>query len=393
MTGRCVRTTCAVFAAVTLLLSGCGTLLPIIPAPESVWMLEPRFTTDVPDEEPTPQLRLGGRNEGERVAMSVYHRTYRSVVHITALAVYRNRLGLRAPSIGSGSGFFLDADGHLVTNNHVIKGAHSIVVTLHDGSAYRGEIVGVDAELDIAVVKIDGHGRRFDPVRWGPSDELQTGQTVFALGNPFGLEGTLTAGLVSGLRRPMETQSGFLVSNLIQTDAAINPGNSGGPLLDSDGLVVGMNVMIVSPTGASVGIGFALPADTVLRVSEQLIVEGRVTRGWIEIAGVPLDRGLARGAGLAVERGLLVTRVEPGGNGARAGLRDGGGGRTVQRGPYAIPVEGDVIVEVDRAQITSLATYLGALTATQPGDVVTVKVLRDGREVEIPVELVARRGP
>ncbi len=373
-----------------LLLPGCGTLLPLIPAPEDVRLLEPRFTTGIPDEEPLPELLLDGRNEDERTAMRVYRDTFRSVVHISSLAVYRNRLGMRSPSVGTGSGFFLDAGGHVVTNYHVVSGAQSVVVTLADGSAYRGAIIGVDEELDIAVLKLDGQGRPFSPVRWGTSERLQIGQTVFALGNPFGLEGTLTSGLVSGLRRPMESRSGFLVSNLIQTDAAINPGNSGGPLLDTDGYVVGMNVMIVSPTGASVGIGFALPSDTVVRVSEQLIAEGRVIRGWIEVVGVPLDIGLARSAGLSVDRGLLVTRVAPGGNAASAGIRDGEGGRTVQRGPYAIPVQGDVILEIDGARITSLATYFGALTATRPGDRITVLVLRDGQEIELTVQLVSR---
>ncbi len=373
-----------------LLLSGCGMLLPLIPAPEDVYLLEPRFTTGVPEDQPLPELRLHRRNEGERNAMSVYHDTFRSVVHISSLAVYRNRLGMRSPSVGTGSGFFLDEAGHVVTNYHVISGAQSVVVTLSDGSAYRGVIVGVDEELDIAVLNVDGQGRRFVPVRWGSSERLQIGQTVFALGNPFGLEGTLTAGLVSGLRRPMESRSGFLVSNLIQTDAAINPGNSGGPLLDTHGFVVGMNVMIVSPTGASVGIGFALPSDTVVRVSEQLIAQGRAVRGWIEIVGVTLDPVLARSAGLAVDRGLLVTRVVPGGNAARAGMRDGAGGSTVQRGPYPIPNQGDVILEIGGTRVTSLATYFGALTATRPGDQVTVLVLRDGREIELVVHLVAR---
>ena len=373
-----------------LFLSGCGTLLPVIPAPEDVHLLEPRFTIGVPEEQLLPDLRLEGRNEGEQNAMSVYRGTFRSVVHISSLAVHRNRLGMRSPTVGTGSGFFLDEAGHIVTNHHVVSGAQSVAITLSDGTAYRGVIVGVDEELDIAVLKVDGHGRRFVPVRWGRSERLQIGQTVFALGNPFGLEGTLTAGLVSGLQRPMESRSGFLVSNLIQTDAAINPGNSGGPLLDTEGSVVGMNVMIISPTGASVGIGFALPSDTVMRVSEQLIAEGRVLRGWIEIVGVPLDTSLARAAGLAVDRGLLVTRVESGGNAARAGIRDGIGGPTVQRGPYSIPIRGDVILEIGGSRVTSLATYFGALTETTPGDRVPVLVLRDGREIELVVHLVAR---
>ena len=378
-----------VLAAAALATAGCGTLLPLIPAPESVGFFEPRFADTIPDDDPAAEPRLAGRDESERTAMSVYHGTYRSVVNITALSVFRNRVGLRVPSTGAGSGFFLDDDGHLATNNHVIRGAQSLVVTLHDGSNYRGTVVGTDEELDIAVLKIDGAGRRFEPVRWAQSDTLQIGQTVYALGNPFGLEGTLTAGLVSGLRRPWQSESGFIINNLIQTDAAINPGNSGGPLLDTDGRVVGMNVMIVSPSGGSVGIGFALPADTVVRTTEQLIAEGRVVRGWIELVGVAVDRTLARAAGLPVERGLLVTRVVPGGNAARAELRDGEGGRTVHLG-YPIPVEGDVILEVGGQRVTSLASYFGALTATRPGDVVTLRLLRDGREFETTLELVAR---
>jgi S1-C subfamily serine protease len=189
----------------------------------------------------------------------------------------------------------------------------------------------------------------------------------------------------------METDSGFLVNNLIQTDTAINPGNSGGPLLDTDGRVVGMNVSIVSPTGANIGIGFALPADTVTRVTDQIVATGRVRRGWIDLVGVPLDRALAQAAGLDVSRGLLVTRTLAGGNADDAGIRDGRRGRTIQRGSYVIPVEGDVIVAVNGSEVTSLATYFGALATTQPGDEVTVVLRRDEQTIETRVTLVARR--
>lgn len=380
----------AVSAAVMSSLTGCGTLLPIIPAPEAVRRFEPEFTTGVPGEEPLPPLRLEGRAEFERIAIRVYRENLRSVVNITTLAAYRNRIGTTIPSTGGGSGFFHDTDGHVITNNHVIEDAQSIVVTLYDGSNYKAEVVGVDEELDIAVIRIDPKGRTLAPVRWGSSERLQIGQSVFALGNPFGLEGTLTSGLVSGLRRPMETDSGFLVNNLVQTDTAINPGNSGGPLLDSEGTVVGMNVSIVSPTGANIGIGFALPADTVLRVARQIIAEGRVERGWIELQGVPLDRSLAQAAGIGVSRGLLVTRVRESGNAAEAGLQGGEDGRVLQRGGYSIPVDGDVIVAVDGFEVTSLATYFGALETTQPGQRVAVTVVRGGERLELAVELTSR---
>lgn len=382
----------ALGAATLVALGGCGTLLPIIPAPEYVGRYEPELTTDVPDEEPLPPLRLEDRGDTEAVAMRVYRANLKSVVNITTIAAYRNRLGATRPSAGGGSGFFIDADGRVVTNNHVIDGAQSIIVTLHDGSNYRAEVVGVDEELDIAVLRIDALGRPLAPVHWGESGRLQIGQSVYALGNPFGLEGTLTAGLVSGLRRPFETESGFLVNNLIQTDTAINPGNSGGPLLDSEGLVVGMNVSIVSPTGANIGIGFALPADTVMRVAGQIVREGRVERGWIEIVGVPLDRALAQAAGISVTRGLLVTRVTEGGNAVAAGIRDGGDGRVLQRGGYAIPVDGDVIVAVGSYEVSSLSTYFGALETTQPGQRVEVTIVREGREMELTVELTSRSG-
>ena len=377
--------------AIAPLLGGCGTLLPVIPAPEQVRRIEPEFTTTVPVEEPLPSLRLEGRTESERIAITAYRDNLRSVVNITTLSVYRNRLGGSFPSAGSGSGFFRDADGHVITNNHVIENSQSVVVTMYDGSNYPAEVIGVDEELDIAVIRIDAFGRPLEPVAWGTSRTLQIGQTVFALGNPFGLEGTLTSGLVSGLRRPMETDSGFLVNNLIQTDTAINPGNSGGPLLDSDGLVVGMNVSIVSPTGANVGIGFALPADTVVRVADQLVATGRVDRGWIELTGVPLDPALAQAAGIAVSRGLLVTRVARDGNADRAGIRGGEDGRTVQRGSYVIPVEGDVVVAVNGTQIVSLATYFGALATTQPGDQAVVLLRRGDQEIRTSVELTSRR--
>jgi S1-C subfamily serine protease len=312
------------------------------------------------------------------------------VVNGTGVSVYRGLLGATYPSGSTGSGFVFDTVGHVVTNNHVIADSQRVYVTMYDGSNYPASVVGADVELDIAVLYVDFLGREVAPVEFGPSGRLQVGQTVFALGNPYGLEGTLTRGLVSGLRRPMETESGFIVQNLIQTDAAINPGNSGGPLISSDGRVVGMNVMLVSPTGSNVGIGFAIPSDTFVRMAEQIIDEGRVTKGWIDIHGVALNSALAATAGLSVTNGLLVTRVIDGGNADRAGLVDGSRGRTVMRGGIPIPVEGDVIVAIDSQPITTLADYLGALQTTQPGDVVELTVVRDGQTRMVTVELVAR---
>ncbi len=251
-------------------------------------------------------------------------------------------------------------------------------------------MIGTDPELDLAVLRFDPQGRDLTTIPRGDSDGLQVGQKVVALGNPFGLDGTLTMGVVSALDRPIELPSGFLIRDLIQTDAAINPGNSGGPLLHRQGRVVGVNTLIVSPSAASASIGFAVPIDAAARVVAELVATGRVARGWIEFDGIALDRRLARAAGLETRQGILVTEVPAEGNAAAAGLRGGRGGRTVRLGRHRLPVEGDVVVAVDGETIATIPELLAAVAPTSPGEQVTLTVLRDGNERKLTVTLVER---
>ncbi|WP_406672020.1 S1C family serine protease, partial [Natronospira sp.] len=218
----------------------------------------------------------------------------------------------------------------------------------------------------------------------------QVGQSVYAMGNPFGLEGSFTAGVVSALNRPLQIDSGYIIRDLIQTDAAINPGNSGGPLVDSRGRMLGLNSMMISPAAGSVGIGLAVPSNTVHRIAGQIIREGRVARGWIDIQGIAISPRLVNQAGLPIRHGILVTRVLPGGNAQQAGLRDGQGGRMIRHGPHRLPVEGDIITAINGQPVTSVAELLLSLEGTRPGDEARVQVFRGGRSLELSIVLGER---
>jgi S1-C subfamily serine protease len=227
--------------------------------------------------------------------------------------------------------------------------ADIVVVTLYDGSNYQARIIGSDAENDLAVLKFDPAGRQMQNIIPGNSRDLQVGQKVLALGNPFGLEGTLTTGIISGINRPLRTEAGFLLKGMIQTDAAINPGNSGGALLNSMGELIGINTMIISPGGmGSVGIGFAIPVETAMRIVPELIETGRVNRGWIEIEALSMTPNLARQLNTQFLRyGVLVTSVLKGGNADKAGLKGGNQRQSVGLGLNSIAVGGDIITSIN----------------------------------------------
>jgi S1-C subfamily serine protease len=282
---------------------------------------------------------------------------------------------------GSGSGFIWDDRGHVITNNHVVAGASAANVRLSDGRDVGATLVGVSPDHDLAVLKIDVANPPA-PLPIGSSSDLLVGQSTYAIGNPFGLDWTLTTGIISALDRSLPSEDGrSMIEHLIQTDAAVNPGNSGGPLLDSAGRMIGVNTLIFSPSGASAGVGFAVPVDTVNRVVPQLIANGKYIR---PVLGVEVDERLnqliQRRTGVT---GVVLLRVTPGSAAEAAGLRgvrpgDGGG---------AIP--GDIIVEVDGVRVDSVARLLGRLDERRVGDTVRLKVIRDGREIEVPVKLQA----
>lgn len=317
----------------------------------------------------------------EKATIELFEKSRASVVYITTSQLVRDAWTRNVFSVprGTGSGFIWDDAGHVVTNFHVIQGASEATVKLADGRDYRAALVGVSPAHDIAVLKIGVGFQRPPAVPVGTSADLKVGQKVFAIGNPFGLDWTLTNGIVSALDRSLPGESGGVtIEHLIQTDAAINPGNSGGPLLDSAGRLIGINTAIYSPSGASAGIGFAVPVDTVMRVVPQLIKTGKYIRPAL---GIELDEQLNRRLqALTGTQGVFVLRVAPGSAAQKAGLS----GITV--GPEGI-VPGDRITGMDGAPVDDVAKLLARLDDRKVGDVVVLSVERAGKLREVRVEL------
>ncbi|MEM1943253.1 MAG: trypsin-like peptidase domain-containing protein [Candidatus Caldarchaeum sp.] len=285
-----------------------------------------------------------------------------------------------------GSGFVYDALGHVVTNQHVVRGGTSFRVVFSDGSTYSARVVGADVDSDIAVLRIENPPEGLKPLRLGNSSELKIGEPVVAIGNPFGLEGTVTSGIVSQKGRLLPTGRGYSIPGVIQTDAAINPGNSGGPLLNLKGEVVGVNTAI-EPSG--VGIGYAVPSSIVSRVVPALIQNGSYQRSWMGISAVSLDIDIAAAMGASVSKGVLVVDVVPNSPAQRAGLR--GGDRNVVVNGAPVRVGGDIITAIDGRQVSSMDELLLYLEErTSPGQTVSLTVLRGSQAVELTVVLSAR---
>jgi S1-C subfamily serine protease len=295
---------------------------------------------------------------------------------------------------GSGSGSIIDSRGYVLTNNHVIKGAYKLYVNLADGSRYEAKVVGTDPESDLAVIKFDPpRGVTLSVVPYGDSTNLKVGQRVLAIGNPFGLERTLTLGIVSGLGRPVQEDNNTILRDMIQTDASINPGNSGGPLLNARGEMIGVNTMIYSPSGGSVGVGFAIPVKTAKRIVPDLIRDGGVKRGWIDIDGVQLFPELVdymnqNGYKIPIDKGLLVSQAKKGGNADRSGVR--GGTTPVRYGRSVFYVGGDIITAVDGMPVSSLAEFYAALEDNKPGDKVTIEYWRGAKKIQVEILLSDR---
>jgi S1-C subfamily serine protease len=329
-------------------------------------------------------------SESERENIAIYERLNSAVVNITTEIMAINWFLEPVPQEGSsGSGSIIDLQGYVLTNNHVIQNAHRVFINLADGSQFEGSVIGVDPENDLAVLKFDPPaGMVLQTIHYGDSDTLRVGQKVLAIGNPFALERTLTVGIVSGLGRPIQTSRNRIIRDMIQTDASINPGNSGGPLLDTQGRLIGINTMIYSPTGGSVGIGFAVPVNTAKRVVSEIIQFGKVRRGWIDATVVQIFPSLVRYARLPVSSGLLVSRTRRGGLAERAGLRQGS--EPVQYGRNIIYLGGDIITSVNGFRTNSLADLFASLEACKPGDTVNVEVIRGGQTVTLRVTLADR---
>jgi S1-C subfamily serine protease len=333
-----------------------------------------------------------GYGDDERENINVYETRNEGVVNITTETVAYNWFLEPVPQEGTtGSGSIIDARGYVLTNRHVVEGALNVFVTLADGTRIQGEVIGSDPENDLSVIEFDPGDRELVTIPMGSSEGLRVGQKVLAIGNPFGLDRTLTTGIVSGLGRPLRARNDLVIRDMIQTDASINPGNSGGPLLNAAGEMIGINTMIYSPSGGSIGIGFAVPVDTAKRVVPDLIRYGVVKRGWIDIVPREIIPQLARYANLPISRGVLVSEVIDGGNAEAAGLRGGDPRNAVRYGRTIIYLGGDIIVEVDGTEINSLANLYEALEDNTPGETVTVSYLRNRRgPFETELELSER---
>jgi len=376
-----VRRSWVVFAAVLLLLLGCGftgdgtsTSPRATPQPTALPLVVATAT-------PLPQQDYESLELEERLLVNLVQRVGPSVVHIQITT---------ATGSGSGSGFFYDREGHIVTNNHVVEDAETIRVVLADGSQVAAEVVGTDPDADLAVIRVDAPADLVVPAELGDSSKVQVGQWAIAIGNPFGLERTVTRGIISALGRVFPQESGFSIANLIQTDAAINPGNSGGPLLDLRGRVIGVNTMIISESGASAGLGFAIPVNIVKKVAPALIKDGFYAHPWLGIQGYTITPELVEALGLPVERGALVGTVTAGGPADKAGLR--GGRRTVRVPGYLEPVQagGDIIVGIDGNRITGMDSLISYLDFTEAGQVVVLDVIRGTERLSIRVTLGQR---
>ncbi len=335
--------------------------------------------------EPRAVTARGELAGDERSTIEIFEQASPSVVFITTHQRVRNLWTRDVLSVrrGTGSGFVWDDLGHVVTNYHVIERASEATVRLNDGRSYQAALVGVSPNHDLAVLRIRVPFDRPPPVPVGASHDLKVGQKVLAIGNPFGLDYTLTTGVISALDRSLSANKGATIEHLIQTDAAINPGNSGGPLLDSAGRLIGINTAIYSPSGAYAGIGFAVPVDTVNRVVPQLIAQGKYIRPSL---GIAVDETINR---VVTERlginGVLILRVEPGSAADAAGLR------ATQVNGRGEVIPGDIILGLDGKRIDSVSTLLARLDDYRVGDQVTVRMWRDGREIEIKAMLQSGR--
>jgi len=328
--------------------------------------------------EPRTVTARGDLATDELATIELFELNQASVVHITTSARMQYRGWFRRDDVevprGTGSGFIWDRHGHVVTNFHVVNQSDRQLVTLADGSHYEARYVGGDPANDLAVLRIDAPPPKLRAIPVGRSGELRVGQKVFAIGNPFGFDWTLTTGVISGLDRTIQSMLGNRIRGVVQTDAAINPGNSGGPLLDSAGRLIGVNAAIVSPSGSSAGLGFAVPVDTVNRVVPMILATGAVERAGLGIEMA--SDGLARRFGVV---GVIVADLEPGGAGERAGLR-----KPEQRaGGWAL----DLILAVDGERIKGRDDLVRSLLGRSVGDPVQVLIERSGQEVELTVEL------
>jgi S1-C subfamily serine protease len=360
-----------------ILVVGCSQLPESTSEPESV------ATPIVVVATPTPlsDADMAPIDIEEQLITNLYDRVSPAVVHITAQIVTMDFFFGPSPGEGTGSGFVVDNDGHIITNNHVIAGATSIEVTFSDETTVPARVVGTDPFNDLALLLPELTPVSATPVEFASSAELRVGQRAIAIGNPFGLEQTLTTGVISALGRPLQIDEGEFIFNVIQTDAAINPGNSGGPLLDSRGRVIGVNTAI---RREAEGIGFAVPVDTLKRVMTALIEKGTYPHPWLGLLGYSVTPNLAEALDLPVTEGVLVAQLYRDGPAVNAGLR--GASRQARIGNQRILIGGDIIVAINGEPIDDWLAYLEFIELeTAVGDTVTLTLLRDGQQITLEV--------
>lgn len=352
---------------------------------------------EVADAAPAASLPVVAARAGAPTIREIYARTRRGVVQVNATRVLRGLdtdpfFGLpygERPRLGVGSGFVIDKAGHVVTSLHVVEGAETITVSFSNRDRVKARLVGADPATDLAVLQLDTPSRALTPLILGDSDRLAVGDPVVAIGNPFGLDRTVTAGIVSALARPLTAPNGAELEDVIQTDAALNEGSSGGPLIDSSGTVVGVATAVAGDEeGARPGIGFAVPVNTVRTVVAQLLDDGRVARSTLGLRAVELDEQLAELFALSVDRGLLVQSLDPDGPAERAGVRAGATHVVVAGESYVLG--GDVLLSVDGRNVATLGEFRRALAEHRPGDSLRLVVVRDGERRELVAKLGRR---
>jgi len=335
------------------------------------------FAEDAPQEISNPETVSDEQNNIE-----VYRTLAPGVAFITSTSYREDFFGQTEEGKGSGSGSVIDRNGHILTNYHVVEGAQKLSVSFGGSKTYPAEVIGKDADTDLAVIKIQPPPEGLTVVPFGDSDQLIVGQKVLAIGNPFGLDRTLTTGVISGLQRPIRARNGRPIDAAIQTDASINVGNSGGPLLDKYGRMIGINSQILSPSGGSVGVGFAIPVSTAKRIVPQLIQSGEVSRPKLGVGMRNVGDLVEQGIRLPVKEGLLLTNVARGGAAERAGLRG------LSQDSAGEMVLGDIITTIDNEKITDQDGLYRLLDRHKIGDTIQVEIIRNGRKSTVPVRLV-----
>ncbi|MDP2660308.1 MAG: trypsin-like peptidase domain-containing protein [Dehalococcoidia bacterium] len=363
--------------------------MPRIPGATSVPGQPAKTSASESTASPAAAAASGAGASFEDVVITVNSQASPGVVNRSSSSTVTDLFQQNSTQQATGSGFVLDPQGHIVTNDHVVAGASKLGVTFSDGSTAEASVVGTDPSNDLAVIKVDVPAGSLHPLKLGDSSTLRVGQLAIAIGSPFRLQGTVTLGVVSSLGRDLQGTNGRVIGGIIQTDAAVNPGNSGGPLLNSSGEVIGVNSAIFSPSGGNVGIGFAIPVNTVKRWVPDLITQGRARHPYLGITGQTLDPQLAKSLAISVQQGVLLAQVASGTPAATAGLR--GGDRQTRVGNVRVVTGGDIITAINGSKVKAieeLTYYLDAQTSV--GDKVTLTVVRGNDTLTVSVTLAER---